>query len=162
MKPQCETVADCLEQLARVMREFGFTEIKEAVRSEFILHQGTIWAYDNEPTFSHAPDWSFAIAKLEDKPVFLDTGVLFHKETGLASSAKFIYDNKPYMSFDSFSWTPPKQTVSLKVGDNEPVDVEKASKVLLTNPRLWHVEFGFETREAAEQFRKAMKPLVKE
>lgn len=39
-KPQCETTADCLEQLARVMRQFGFTEMLDAVKSDFVKYNG--------------------------------------------------------------------------------------------------------------------------
>lgn len=171
MKPQCETTADCLEQLARVMREFEFTTIREALASDYIRNEGC-HSWDSPRDFADPTKWSFAIAKLEDKPVFVGSEV-FHPKLGYVKavqvmdgelfSTKEATDSMFRYRTNEYSWTPPKQTVTLKVGDNEPIEVEKAEEVRIhtglgaTDTIITHA-----TVEAAEQFRKAMKTLVKE
>lgn len=167
MKPQCETTPECLEQLARVMREFGFTGIVDAVNSEYIRHS-YLNNWSVSPEFSCPIEWSFAIAKLEDKPVFPYSRVFFGKhecvvlkylkeypEGHLVRIPSFLLEfsdgGEQWISPARCSWTPPKQTVSIKVGDNEPVDVEKISGCYSggNHGRATYIEH--ETLEAAEQ-----------
>lgn len=173
MKPQCETTVECLEQLARVMREFGFTSAFEAIGSGFVKYK---FVLDPRlmPKFAEPELWSFAIAKLEDKPVFIgDTTfstVSGRKYTAVMSSDKRYWWLNDICEFQhqiadtsNLSWTPSKQTVSIKVGDNEPVEVEKVFKCYITDQiNNFSTVYRHDTHEAAEQFRKAMKPLVKE
>lgn len=172
MKPQCKTTPECLEQLARVMREFGFTSAFEAIGSGFVKYK---FVLDPRlmPTFSEPELWSFAIAKLEDKPVFLgDSAYYKGKKVKITGRNEYVdcmllieskNGSDGYAHKGELSWTPPKQTVTLKVGDNDLVEVEKAfMRYIIDQDCNYITAYHHDTKEAAEQFRKAMKPLVKE
>lgn len=168
MKPQCETTADCYIELGRVMNEFELSSHAEVLRKGYALFNGKLFegtARDNQ--FGMPELWSFAIAKLEDKPVFL--GDELYCTRGRYFSCERKGSNKVIVTektcFNHLSWTPPKQTVTIKVGGNEPVEVEKVDRlytVYCAGSNSYMTAFHHDKEDAAEQFRKAMKPLVKE
>lgn len=111
IKPQCKTPADCLDQLARVMRQFNFTDINKAVRSDYIQFQGNQWPeiIANLPAFNSPELWNFAVAELEGKPVFIGDE-LYYQHT------KMKVFSEPREGWKSLSWNPPKpKTVMIEL-----------------------------------------------
>jgi hypothetical protein len=119
MKPQCESTADCLEQLARVMRQFGFTSAEEAARSKYVKRQRSKWISACFPSFIFPEEWQFAIAEVEDRPVFL--GNVLYDEQGRAflitehdSDFDFLWGTlgaggNSCAHIKNFSWNPPSR-----------------------------------------------------
>lgn len=178
MKPQCETPSNCLEQLARVMQEFGFKTVLGAINSGYVRFSGSPFILESDlylPSLDIPELWSFAIAKLEGKPVFLgDTcyfngvpivisGIAETLTTGVFLTLQTDHEKLVWnVCINELSWTPPKQTVTLKVGDNEPVEVVKVLGCYSGGNHGRDTYIEHETLEAAAQFRKAMTQLVKE
>lgn len=71
MKPQCNSAADCLRELARVMDQFGISDLIDAVRSRYVKTSDLRWNLHTMPHFMAPETWSFAIAEIEGKPVFM-------------------------------------------------------------------------------------------
>jgi len=71
MTPQCKTQADCFEELARVMRMTKDTGISwfDCIKGDGVVCGA--WMRTNMPSFTYPERWSFAIAIVEDKPVFV-------------------------------------------------------------------------------------------
>jgi len=68
MSQQCKTQSDCFEELARVMRMIGGTQVQLYLCIKNLYHGVRISAI---PSFDYPSHWSFAIAIVEDKPVFV-------------------------------------------------------------------------------------------
>lgn len=71
MKPQCNSAADCLRELARVMDQFVISDPIKAVRSRYVKTNDLHWNLHTIPPFMAPETWSFAIAEVEGKPVFI-------------------------------------------------------------------------------------------
>ena len=115
MSQQCKTQADCFEQLARVMRMCEGTGVAHI--SNCIKQYATVWHRQNGlPNFAFPTQWAFAVAIVEDKPVFIgDT--LYHKWFGYititgveATGLKFRGNNggNGTALTVNLSWNPPK------------------------------------------------------
>lgn len=155
MKPQCETAADCLEQLARVMRQFGISNTQDALQSDYVKYLGV-------NVFFSPKDWKFAIAEVEGKPVFLGDTMFTLDGDSVIIEDFYTQDDKVYLNninVSRWTWNPPNQTVLIKIDYGDPVEVEKAARIIAHGISTL---IDHETFEAAEQFREAMKPLVKE
>lgn len=120
---QCNTTADCLEQLARVMRQFNIDVPGYAIRSKYVKYIGESWVHPYFPDFPNPTYWEFAIAEVECKPVFIgdelydslgDINVAPYTKNGLKMT--FPNDHK-------WSWNPPKnppnpKTVTVAIDRN--------------------------------------------
>ena len=121
MKPQCETTADCLRELARVMDQFGIDNMIDAVTSKYVtaIKYGGHWGHKSMPNFLHPEDWKFAIAEVEGKLAFpyaelyLDSGRKFFPVYG-KGGVLFNEDGFGY-AIRLLSWNPPKpKTVTVE------------------------------------------------
>jgi len=101
MTPQCKTQADCFRELARVM-----DMVKPSLVSwrECLTHNGFQSMLCNSttiPDFIDSQNWTFAIAIVEDKPVFVgDT--LYQIGYG-----KVAADGNNVHQASQFHWNPP-------------------------------------------------------
>jgi len=102
---QCTTAAQCLKELARVMEQFGIDNPITATKSKYVRYAQEHWS--SMPIFNTPSDWSFAIAEVEGKPVFVDSPNLYHKE-GSNVPVSYIAINLHKWSWSDFSWNPPK------------------------------------------------------
>lgn len=149
MKPQCETTADCLEQLARVMRQFGFTNTVKAVKSKYVRQMGfkVMYSADELPKFTRPEEWSFAIAEVEGKAVFIGD------ELYSPEGKKFLATEIETM-FHCASWNPPKpKDVTLKI----PVNVADSIIRFAANREM--IFYGTSIQELADACEKALGEL---
>lgn len=112
-KPQCETAADCLRGLARVMDQFGISCLMSAINSKFVKFDGNTTSRDSFPLFGAPETWSFAIAEVEGKPVFVGDELysVINGNKYTATEAGWAFDNwthGPCASVENMSWNPPK------------------------------------------------------
>ncbi len=110
MKPQCLTAAQCLKELARVMERFGIDNILDVVNSKYVNYRCP-WDIRAVPNFNVPSDWSFAIAEVEGKPVFV--GDELYDENGnrypiqtVSTSNGVLYLNG--WNIKKWSFNPPK------------------------------------------------------
>ena len=118
MKAQCTTAAQCHRELARVMEQFGITDSLHAVKSRFIKcnKSGASWSEDYMPAFVDPELWSFAIAEVEGRPVFIGNKLWYEWNGtrefhvyGLDLSGTDFVDHEGVICFKRFcSWNPPK------------------------------------------------------
>lgn len=124
MKPQCNTSADCLRELARVMDQFeievpdGDVIPRKAVNSLYVKYCNRTPNFDDFPNFLEPQDWQFAIAEIEGKPVFPDSKVYYRGEEWLirkyenASAVLLMRGNDMavhcWVAISDLSWNPPK------------------------------------------------------
>lgn len=112
---QCTTLADCVRELARVMDMTKDTKVGWQI---CLRQSGTPWWDVNGlPSFNSPYVWTFAVAIVEDKPVFVgDT--LWHAD-GISCVVQYVdRDNKIVVKSASYgccnehstalSWNPPK------------------------------------------------------
>ena len=101
MKPQCETSADCLRELARVMDQFGIDDTLTAINSRYVKY-AKLGGFLDVPSFGCAKKWQFAIAEVEGKPVFIGDE-LYHVGYGKQTINEVVV-----LIPKNWSWNPPK------------------------------------------------------
>lgn len=118
MNAQCETTADCLRELARVMDQFGINDIHTALNSKYVKSNQTRSAQKFITDFAYPEYFCFAIAEVEGEPVFIDDELF--TEHGLKFKAGAMLDGYFCISTpaergggllykpENCSWNPPK------------------------------------------------------
>ena len=124
---QCTTAAQCLKELARVMEQFGIDDTSQTVNSKYVRHIHFPAKYNNGSLFCDPYYWSFAVAEVEGKPVFIGDELYPPFCTSPFIAAKVGDDG--YISCGHYqyeirklSWNPPKPRtimVELLVKDAE-------------------------------------------
>lgn len=116
-QPQCNTSADCLRELARVMDQFGFTDSYLAITSHFVKYDGMERGWSMHPSrelpyFASPSRFSFAIAEVEGKPVFIGDELYYFDRKIIAGAVinGVIANAAGGMNYSpsSLSWNPPK------------------------------------------------------
>lgn len=169
-EPQCKTTADCLKELARVMDQFGYSDTLSAVDSKYIQYSGSYREYGKTPFFNNPEHWKFAITELEGKPVFIgdevydDYGERCVVNRSYSKSVLVLnYESSDprFGTISKLSWTTPKKTITIKIGDNEPIEVECAYACFAGGNHGAQTLIEHKSFEAADKFRKAIAPLVR-
>lgn len=100
-QPQCTTAADCLEELARVMRQFQINDVWKAVGSRYVKEHSSKWDCSSTPAFNEPRSWQFAIAEVEGRAVFIGDE-LYH------NGEKFVITGQGDFNYThDWSWLPP-------------------------------------------------------
>lgn len=128
MKPQCETSADCLRELARVMDQFGIGDAILAAASQYVNFEGMRQQYRNTvPAFDMPKDWQFAIAEVEGKPVFIGDELY-------VNDIKVVISEKDKgFRLNLYSWKQPKhKTVIVEMMVEDADELARTASARLT------------------------------
>mgnify|MGYP001608084748 CR=1 FL=1 len=179
-KTQCETAAQCLKELARVMEQFNLNRLKDALASGYVLFEGIIPSGLDYPGFVEPKKWSFALFELEGKSVFVgDELYALVNLHAINAGQKVVVRNSTrvtenYLKVDGingseylismFSWNPPKpKTATISINRGEAVEVELACLMGVNdNANTSILDIHFMSGNGAHILRKALQPLVKE
>lgn len=154
----CETTADCLRELARVVDMFEGTGL--SWRNGICEGLYPNWPSHEYPRFLTPCDWKFARAIVEGKPVFV--GDTMYDKTGAEFKVRFLpdlggrivlsmFDHVAGIRYaDECSWSKPKakEKLSMPATDEE----ARAGCIIISIP--------FKTLSDATMFRLAIKRAI--